>query len=86
MIDWRRRGLELAGVVNRHQKDRMLNDRDLGWKIAKELLRLAKIEDKAKKKFLEWYHCKDKKKYKPLYEEYLELVRSVNEEVKNAGR
>jgi hypothetical protein len=79
VIDWKRRGLQLAEVVNRHQKERMLNDRNLGWELAAEMLRLGKIEDQAKKKFLQYWKCKDKKKRERLFNEYLEISRQVDQ-------
>jgi hypothetical protein len=79
VIDWKRRAVELAIVVNRHEKERMLNDRNLGWELAKQMLKDAKIEERAKVKFWEWWRCSDKKKRKRLYDEYLKLVRSVNQ-------
>ena len=46
MIDWKRRCLELAEVVNRHRKDRMHKDMKLGWEMAKELVEIGKREAK----------------------------------------
>lgn len=80
MIDWKRRGLDLAVVVNRYEKDRLIPDRKLIFKMAAEMLRLAKLEMMAKKKFLEWHLCSDNKLAEKLYEEYLELVRSIDDE------
>jgi len=77
MIDWKRRGLALAVVVNRNRKDRMHSDYLLGWEMAKELVALAKIEEKANKKFLQWYRCSNKVKAEKLFEEYLKLVRKI---------
>ena len=59
MIDWKRRALELAEVVNRHRRDRMINDMKLGWEIAEELIELGKRETKAQQKFLEDWRCPD---------------------------
>ena len=75
MIDWKRRALELAEVVNRHRKDRMHADMKLGWEIAEELIELGKRESKAQLKFLEHLRCPDKKEREKLYSEYLELIR-----------
>ena len=73
MIDWKRRCLELAQVVNIHRRDRMHSDMKLGWEIAQELIELAKREDKARLKFMEYWRCADKKESVQLYAEYLEL-------------
>ena len=75
MIDWKRRALELAEVVNCHRKDRMHSDMKLGWEIAEELLELGKREGKAQQKFMEHWRCHDKKEREKLYSEYLELIR-----------
>ena len=75
MIDWKRRALELAEVVDRHRKDRMHADMKLGWEMAKDLIELGKREGKAQKKFMEHWRCHDKKEREKLYEEYLELIR-----------
>ena len=75
MIDWKRRALELAEVVNRHRKDRMHSDMKLGWEMAKELIDLGKREGKARKKFMESLRCPDKKERERLYAEYLEMIR-----------
>ena len=75
MIDWKHRCLALAVVVNRHCKDRMYKDMQLGWKMAQEFIELGKREDKAQEKFLEHWRCPDKDERKKLYEEYLELIR-----------
>ena len=75
MIDWKRRALELAEMVNRHRRDRMINDMKLGWEIAEELIELSKREGKAQQKFMEHWRCPDKKKREKLYSEYLELIR-----------
>jgi hypothetical protein len=75
VIDWKRRALELAEVVDRYRRDRMHNDRLLAWNMAQELIELGKREDKARKKFFEWNSCTDKKQAEKLYDEYLELIR-----------
>ena len=75
MIDWKHRCLTLAKVVNRHRKERMHSDMKLGWEIAQERIEFAKCEDKAQKKFMEYWRCADKKESKRLYAEYLELIR-----------
>ena len=75
MIDWKRRALELAEVVNRHHKDRDLFDMYLGWEIAKEVIDLGKREGEAQQKFMEHWRCPDKKKRERLYAEYLEMIR-----------
>lgn len=80
MIDWKRRGLDLAVVVNRYEKDRLIPDRKLIFKMAAEMLRLAEIEKNSKKKFLEWNRCDDPSRAQILYQEYLEIVRSVRNE------
>ena len=77
MINWKRRCLSLAKVVDRHRRDRMHNDMKLGWEIAKELINLNKIEEKAQKKFMEHWRCPDKKKWVVIYDEYLELIRQL---------
>ena len=79
MIDWKRRCMELAEVVNRHRQERMHNDMQLGWKMAKRLMELHTLERKAQEKFLEWWKCTDKKKREPLYAEYLELLKRIEE-------
>ncbi len=58
MIDWKRKCLELAEVVNRHRKDRMHTDMKLGWEMAKELIELGKRECEAKRDVVgdeEWW-------------------------------
>ena len=75
MIDWKRRALELAEVVNRHHKDRMHSDMKLGWEMAKDLIDLGKREGEAQKKFMESWRCPDKKEREKLYNEYLEMIR-----------
>ena len=75
MINWKRRCLELAEVIDRHRRDRMHSDMKLGWEMAKELIRLDKIEKKAQQKFMEHWRCPDKKKRGVLFDEYLELIR-----------
>ena len=75
MIDWKRRALELAEVVNRHRKDRMHADMKLGWEMAKDLIDLGELEGKARQKFLESWRCPDKKEREKLYNEYLEMIR-----------
>ena len=77
MIDWKKRGLELARVIDRHRKERMVIDKVLGWTIAQEMLRLEKLENKAQKKYVEWHRCEDNKKSNELYEEYIELIRKA---------
>ena len=75
MIDWKRRALELAEVVNRHRKDRMHSDMLLAWNMAKDLPELGKRESEAQQKFMEHWRCPDKKEREKLYEEYLEMIR-----------
>ena len=77
MINWKRRCLELAEIVDRHRRDRMHSDMKLGWKMARELIELNKIEEKAHTKFMEHWHCPDKKKREIIYDEYLELIRQI---------
>jgi hypothetical protein len=82
MIDWKRRGLELARVVDRYRKERLITDRKLIWEIAEILLKLEKIEAKAQAKYFEWVRCEDRKSREKIFEEYLELIRKagMNEE------
>ena len=68
MIDWKRRALELAEVVNHGSFLQALS-------MAKELLDLGKREGKARQKFLESWRCPDKKERERLYAEYLEMIR-----------
>ena len=75
MIDWKRRCLELAGVVDRHRKERMVNDKKQAWVMAQELIELGKREDKAQVKFMEYWREPDKKKARVIYDAYLELIR-----------
>ena len=75
MIDWKRRALELAEVVNRHREDRKYEDYKLAWEIAEELLEMGKREGEAQQKFLESWRCPDKKEREKLYNEYLELIK-----------
>ena len=75
MIDWKQRCLELAEIVNRHRKDRLHRDMQQAWEMAKELIRLGKVDDKASKKFMEWWRCEDKDRAVKIYAEYLELIR-----------
>ena len=75
MIDWKRRALELAEVVNRHRKKKDFMDMCLGWKMAENLIELGKREGKAQKKFMEHWRCPDKKEREKLYSEYLEMIR-----------
>ena len=75
MIDWKRRALELAEVVDRHRKDRMHADMKLGWEMAKGLIFLGKREGEARQKFMEHWRCPDKKERERLWAEYLEMIR-----------
>ena len=68
MIDWKRRALELAEVVNHGSFLQALS-------MAKELLDLGKRETKAQQKFTEHWRCPDKKTREKLYSEYLEMIR-----------
>jgi hypothetical protein len=75
ILNWKRRALELTKIVNCHRKDRLHRDMLQAWELATELIELDKKEKKLKKKFLEWWKCKDKKRSQIIYDEYLELVR-----------
>lgn len=44
MIDWKTLCTQLAVVVNAHEKGRMIKDKKLAWKLAREILDLAKKE------------------------------------------
>jgi len=44
MIDWKQKCLELAKLVDLHRRDRMITDKKKAWKLAKEILDLAKKE------------------------------------------
>jgi len=44
--DWRVRCIELAMMVRRHEKERMITDKLDMWRRAREILELAKQEDK----------------------------------------
>ena len=79
MINWKRRALELAEVVDRHRKDRMHSDMKLGWEMAQELSERGKREEKTQKKFLEYWNCSDKKKKVRLYDEYLALEENLGD-------
>ncbi len=77
MINWKRRCLELAKVIDHHRKDRMHSDMKLGWEMAEDLIKQNKIEEKAQRKFMEFWRCPDRKKGEIIYDEYLELVRQL---------
>ena len=41
MTDWKSKCLELAELVDRHRRERMLVDKVKAWKLAKEILKEA---------------------------------------------
>jgi len=86
MIDWKRRALELAEVVDRHRKDRMVNDKKLAWEIAHNLLKQVREEDKARALFLKYWREKDKVKAQEHLQEYLEIIRSYNDRPRAVGK
>ena len=45
MIDWKRKCIELATAVRKHEKERMIVDKQYAWIMARELLKLAKEDD-----------------------------------------
>ena len=45
MIDWKRKCIELATAVRKHEKERMIVDKKQAWIMARELLKLAKEDD-----------------------------------------
>ena len=74
MIDWKRRCFELATIVDRHRKERMLTDRKEAWEMARKLLTLYKLENKSQEKFMAYWREPDKKKAQKLYQEYLDII------------
>jgi len=46
MIDWHLRCIELARIVDRHHRERMLKDKKLAWNMASELIELDKKMNK----------------------------------------
>jgi hypothetical protein len=38
LTNWKSKCLELAKLVNRHEKDRMIADKKAAWKLAREIL------------------------------------------------
>ena len=45
MIDWKRKCLELAEIVNSHRKERLHKDMLRAWELAKEIIKLGKVEE-----------------------------------------
>lgn len=81
MIDWEKRCIELAEIVNRHRKDRMHVDMHLAWKMATKLLKVQKIQQLKILKWKEYNSCPDRKKRDKLWDEYMDLVRAMELEV-----
>lgn len=42
--EWQRLAIELATIVNAHEKGRMINDKKAAWKLAREILDKSKGE------------------------------------------
>jgi hypothetical protein len=78
VIDWNRRGPALAELLLEYSRTRDYTLRRRLFRLAKELVALRKIELKAKALFLEWIHIRDREKAADIYEEYLKLVREIN--------
>lgn len=74
MIDWKARSIELAELIIRYKKGRLITDRHLIFNKAEELIKVAELEDMVKGKFLEMWHCEDELEKNKLYEDYLELM------------
>lgn len=80
MIVWRIRCLELARQVNRHEKTRLIADKQKAWEMAREILAAEKFDDKVWAKYMEWWKCPDKEQAMDLFDEYLDMVRQQNEQ------
>lgn len=72
MIDWKRRGLQLAKAVQDGDLDQAR-----AW--AAGLQQLADLERQARKKQIAYLRSSSRAEYEPMIEQYLELVRLTNE-------
>ena len=81
MIDWEKRCIELATIVDRHRKDRMHLDMLRGWAMAQKLIKIQKLQKKKVLKWQEYNSCPDRKKRDILWDEYMVLLREMAAEV-----
>jgi len=81
MIDWKKLATEIAEVVIQYDKTKDRDFRELSTAQAKQIERVADLEEKATEKFLEWHTSTNKKNSEKLYAEYLDLVRLTNKEL-----
>lgn len=75
MIDYKRRAIELAEKVNEYERTRNVLLRKVIFDLAKDLLRVAKLDKKTRDAYFAWVRNRDPKKAEKLFAEYLDLVR-----------
>ena len=74
-IDWKQKAITLAKAVIEYEKSSDIEDRIEFTRLAREIGKMVEHEDRVQRKFLQYWKCRDSKKAKLLYDEYLEMAR-----------